>query len=412
MNISEILIDEEKSYIYMERYVNNGSPSGFSKNTTSEKTQPLGETKTFPVKIIRFDETIRMDEIGKTRFNILPDRCFFCHPDNLTHEILQNIKEHWEIVGEIDVSPTASGRTVKCVGENKFFLKLDYLGRLGRITRNLDVLHIQSANEVTAILKEAVLEGKMNPKFAFLLEDFGRVAHLPMEDGSTYEIGFILRDHELFAAQQSSEKLFLIPAFSLFGTDMKHPGDKLIVVQLFEKQDKSINEFAFVDVLKPIIDSYFDVLLHCGLCLEAHAQNTLVAIDEHYRIRYIVARDLESVDKDLPLREFFGYSNDVILAKNYKCLRETDYNYTIKHSFMFDFKLGNYLLDPLIETFQTNFAGFDVEETVRKIKALTRTYIEKLPKGYYPEEWYDYEKEIFEPDKKRPYVAHANPKYR
>lgn len=412
MNINEILLDDEKAYIYMERYVNNGSPSGFSKNTTSEKTQPQGETTSFPVKIIRFDETIRMEEIGKTRFNVLPDRCFFCHPDTLEHEILINIKEHWEIVGEIEVAPTASGRTVKCIGDNKFFLKLDYLGRLGRITRNLDTPHIQSANEVTTILKEAVLNGKMNSKFAFLLEDFGRVAYLPMENGGTYEIGFILRDNQLFKAQNSSEKFFLIPAFSLFGTDMKRPNDKPIIAQLFKEQDKSINEFAFEDVLKPIIDCYFDVLLNCGLCLEAHAQNTLIAIDEHYQIRYIVARDLESVDKDLSLREFFGYSNDIILAKNYKCLRNTDYNYTIKHSFMFDFKLGNYLLDPLLETFQKYFSEFKAEEIVGKIKAITHAYIDKLPQDYYPEKWYDYEKEIFDLDKKRPYIAHTNPRYR
>lgn len=412
MDITKIFKDKEKAYIYMERYVNNGSPSGFSKNTTSESTQPFNGNKTFPVKIIKFDDEIQVKEIGSTECYLLPDKSIFCHPDNIEHPILQKNKQHWEIVGEIEVSPTASGRTVKCVGENNFFIKLDYIGILGRIPRNLDLKRIQSAFEVTNIIKNAIKAGKMNTKFALLLEDYGRAAYLPTEEGKVYELGFVLRNDRIYSANEQVKDLALIPTFSLFGNDLNEPNSKSILVQLFEKQDKPINKYAFEDILKPIIDCYFDTLINCGLCIEAHAQNMLVAIDSNYQIQYIVARDMESVDKDLPLRKFLGLPDDEIVAQNYKCLRESDYNYQIMHSFMYDFKLGGYLLDPIIELFKNTYDEFDEELIVSQIKLLAQSYIAKLPLDYFSECWYDYANVIHEQGKKRPYVAHANPRYR
>ncbi len=410
MDISNII--KEKSYIYMERYINNGSPSGFSIHTTSKETQPKNGYETFPVKIIEFDETIEVKEIGETHCYSLPPRCVFCHPDNIKQPIFQDNREHWREIGYISVSPTASGRTVKCVGEHQFFIKLDYIGMLGRITRNLDLQRLQSAYEVTKIIGNALGSGKMNKKFAMLREDYGRVAYLPIGDGRFYEFGFVLRDNQIVSVTDCENELFLIPTFSLFGTDIFAPESKPLIVQLFEKQDKPVNDFAFEDVFKPIIDCYFDVLINCGLCLEAHAQNMLVAIDKNYKIRCIVARDFESVDKDLPLREFLGLSNDEIVAKNYKCLRKTDYNYQIMHSFMFDFKLGFYLLDPLIEALKKVGKDFNEEIILSKIKVLVNDYIKKLPSDYFPDCWYNYANVIHEPGKKRPYIAHENPRYR
>lgn len=395
----------------MERYVNNGSPSGFSKNTTSGKTQPLNGKKTFSVRILKFDETILVKEIGVTKCFSLPNQCIFCHPDNLDHPILQQNKTHWEEIGGIEVSPTASGRTVKCVGKNSFFIKLDYIGILGRISRNLDLKRIQSAYEVTNIIKNAIESNKMNDKYALLLEDYGRVAYLPLEDGTVYELGFVLRDDKIFSVQ-NQEELALIPTFSLFGNDSKDPKSKAILVQLFEKQDKPINEFAYFDVIKPIIDCYFDTLINCGLCIEAHAQNILIAIDKTYHIKNVVVRDMESVDKDLPLRKFLGLPDNEILAQNYKCLRESDYNYQIMHSFMYDFKLGFYLLDPIIELLKKIYVDFNEDLIISQIKALAQSYITKLPTDYFPVCWYDYANVIHEQGKKRPYVAHENPRYR
>ena len=221
------------------------------------------------------------------------------------------------------------------------------MGFLGRIRRNLDYQHLLSACEVTRDICSGIDSGIYNEKFGILKEDKGRVAYLPRKEGGFYEFGYLIREanphHRL-----ADDELFLVPAFSLFAKDLYAPTYKPLLLQLHEYRGKSINDFAYFDVLGQIVDCYFDALVNHGFGMEAHAQNTLIAIDSDCQIKLIVSRDMESADKDLPLREYLGVKSRID-ALDYKCLRETDYNYTIKHSFMFDFKLGEYLLSPIID---------------------------------------------------------------
>lgn len=408
MRLDRIIKDKERAYIYMERYVNNGSPSGFDrKNTSSKYTAPRGKFPNFNLLVLRFDESIEIKTIGKD-VDIIDERCVFCHPDNLNDAIFKEIHEHFDIVGCVQVAPTASARTVKLLGTD-YFVKLDYMGFLGRIKRNLDYQHLLSAYEVTRDMCNGIDNGIYNEKFGVLKENKGRVAYLPLKDGGFYEFGYLIREayphHRL-----NDEELYLIPAFSLFSKDLYAPKYKPILLQLYERSDKNINDFAFYDILGPIIDCYFDALINHGFGIEAHAQNTLIAINSKYQIKLIVFRDMESVDKDLPLRNYLGVLSPIEALK-YKCLREDDYNYTIKHSFMFDFKLGEYLLSPIIELLST-INGFDRSNIIEKVKNKSQSYISRLPNGYFPNVWYNYENRQFKEGEKRPYISHNNPKYR
>lgn len=408
MKLENIIKNKESAYLYMERYVNNGSPSGFDrKNTSSSFTSPRGRARNYELLVIEFDNDIMVRTIGEET-NIISDRCVFCHPDNLKEEIFQELSGRFKVVGTVTVAPTASPRTVKLIGYD-YFIKLDYVGYLGRIKRNLDFQHILSAFEVTRDISEGIDQGLYNERFGVLKENKGRVAYLPKKDGGYYEFGYLIRE---FVPHYRGERkdLFLIPAFSLFAHDTYAPKYKPLLFQILEKNNKEINEFAFNDVLGPILDCYFDALVNHGLAMESHAQNTLIAINRDYEIKLIVSRDMESVDKDLPLREYLGVNNE-ILAKDYKCIRSSDYNYTIKHSFMFDFKLGEYLLTPLIKLFSTD-ESFDVNEIIKKMKAKSRLYISRLPESYFPEEWFNYENKQFKAGEKRPYISNPNPKYR
>lgn len=183
-----------------------------------------------------------------------------------------------------------------------------------------------------------------------------------------------------------------------------------ICIQLYEESNKDINDFVYNELLLPFFDCYFDALTVHGLALEAHAQNMLVAINRNFQIKLIVARDMESVDKDIDLRDYLGVQS-LILSQNYKCIRKTDYNYTIKHSFMFDFKLGEYLITPILEIFET-VCGFNKNYIIKKIKERNREYIRLLPTDYFPAEWYNYGNIQFKDGEKRPYISHPNPKYR
>ncbi len=407
MLLQNILKNKDASYVYMERYVNNGSPSGFDKiHTSSDNTSPRSEIESFDLYVIRFNDSVKTKHVGD-EINVLENNCFFCHPDNLNNPIFQNTTHLWEIVTTVKAAPTASARTVKILGAD-YFVKLDYTGYLGRIRRNLDYQHLLSAHEVSRDICEGISSGKYNNCFGALKEDKGRVAYIPIEDGGFYEFGFIIREYKPFSS--CSEDLYLIPGFSLFSNDYYFPQDKPILLQLYEKSGKNINDFAFNDILAPLFNCYFDALTVHGLALEAHAQNTLIAIDKNYKIRLIVARDMESVDKDIDLRGYLGVAS-TILSQDYKCIRRNDYNYTIKHSFMFDFKLGEYLISPLMDLFNT-VPGFDNECIIELIKQNNARYLSILPANYFPDTWYNYENKQFEPNEKRPYISNPNPKYR
>mgnify|MGYP007011895998 CR=1 FL=1 len=408
MKLDRIVREKEEAYIYMERYVNNGSPSGFDrKNTSSKATAPRSKSPNYDLLVVRFDDRIEVKTIGE-KVDILGERCLFCHPDNLNSDILRETEGYYDIVDRVRVAPTASARTVKLLGSN-YFIKLDYIGYLGRIRRNLDYQHLLSAYEVTKEICDGIDSGIYNEKFGILKEDKGRVAYLPKKDGGFYEFGCLVREATTYH-RQNEKDLFLIPAFSLFANDLYVPTYKPLLLQLYECSGKDINDFAFNDLLGPMIDCYFDALVHNGFGMEAHAQNTLIAIDGNYQIRLIVSRDMESVDKDLPLREFLGVKNE-ISSLDYKCIREEDYNYIIKHSFMFDFKFGEYLLSPIIELL-SHVDGFKRQEIIEKMKAKSQSYISLLPKGYFPKVWYNYENRQFKEGEKRPYISNLNPKYR
>ena len=320
--------------------------------------------------------------------------------------------------------PTASGRTTFSI-ENNIFIKLAYLKILGRIPRHIPKEKIQSACEITRILKNIIDSGKTNSKFSILNEDKGRVAFLPQNDGY-YELGVIFRD--ALPYPMKDEFHALIPFFSLFSKEYE-PGsnwvpckfqDDPLVIQLYKKQNRnvSIDDFVLDDIIKPLLNTYFDALIYGGIELEAHAQNMLIAIDNKFNILQIVCRDLESAGRDITLMQHFNLKY-LDVAKNYKYILKTNIEvgekysiYQRTHSFMFDFKLGEYIITPLIECICEYNSGINKIEFEDKIKKYCDQFIKLLPEDFFPKEWCDYDDVVWDINKEKTYNWHENPKYR
>jgi hypothetical protein len=184
--------------------------------------------------------------------------------------------------------------------------------------------------------------------------------------------------------------------------------------QLFLKQDKQIEDFLFEDLIAPIYKSYFALILNCGLHLESHAQNTMIAIDKNYKIIGIVAKDMESIDKDLTLIEELNL-NISFTENSYKCIsKDLGNNYYKQHSFMFDFKLGEYLITKIIENATFYVPEIDKLSLISKIKNLNNFFIEQLPSNFFlsNNKWYSDEKKVRDRTKKKKYLENFNPKYR
>jgi len=397
--------------LYMERYINDGSPSGFSDITSSHPTKAKSINKHFYLIGLLFSDKVNIQDYGE-KPAFIDKWQMLAHPDMIyTPENNALLTECTKFdLTAILVSPTSSIRTVKALDKNGWFLKLHYDGLIGRNVRKLELQHAVSAVEVSKIIEKSIDAHKLPKKFFIQREPFARIIDLQDEQQKLYEWGIVLR--EPFAYPFNDKVKSLIPAFSLFSKDPKNPNHKSILTQLIEKQTKSVEDFLFEDLIAPVFESYFELLLKCGLQLECHAQNTLFVIDENFKVLGMVAKDMESIDKDISLMADLKISQS-IETMNYKCLRKSDYNYQIMHSFMFDFKLGEYLISPIIDDVIKNFPTFNAKSFIEKIKEFNKVYIAKLPKGFLPaNRWFSDKKEIRDRSKKKEYVENPNPKYR
>ncbi len=435
MKISDYINNPIESYIKAERYINNGSPSGFTINTTSVDTSPRQGKKTYDLGLYVFQEEIIIKNVGET-INVIPSNVIPIHPDMVSHKVFSNVG--LSQVGCLNVSPTASGRTV-FDSKKKSFIKLAYLDYLGRIVRHMEANKLLSAVEVTNQLIKVAKGGKTNPAFSFLREDQGRIAYIPFKlfnkefmdkiplscyNSQKYEYGVLFREFSPYPYINSKEHL--MPFFSLFSNEYDPISNTLntdhipFVIQFFNSQTKPIERFVLEDIMYPLFNTYFDALLLGGIELEAHAQNMLIAFDDNYRIKRIVCRDLESAGRDIDLMCYLGIEYKTTI-KDYKCNtrkpRESGEKYdkyTITHSFMFDFKLGEYIVSPLLRLISQYIPTFDIEKVEDKIKEFNKQFINKLPKDFFPcGEWCSYKSVNYEKTgQKRVYEWHQNPKYR
>lgn len=439
MMLEEFIQNPIGALIKAERYMNDGSPSGFSeKNTTSPETCPLSVIKSFAIKQLHFSDDIVIKEIGTPKAYPVEKNAMLIHPDMLTNKLLKGLE--FTMGEDIIVAPMASGRTVLPLLTEPFFIKLAYLGCLGRMIRHMGADKISSACEVTKQLIRAVETGKTNNKFAFLREDYGRIAYLPLSlDNVTendkipqsniqhklYEWGVIFR--EIIPFPYTNKEEILIPLFALFGhehnpvtKEIFPEQDPPLIIQLFNKQDEftEIDEFLCQKVIFPLYDTYFDALLLGGVELEAHAQNVLITIDSEYNINRIVCRDLESAGRDATLMDYLNITYDKVTPYKYNFLTEKEEGqkypkWQITHTFMFDFKLGEYVTTPLLNQCKLCFPHLDIEKICSEIREYNKKYIQRLPENFFPCDWCSYDNRNFEQEGiRREYRWHEPPKYR
>mgnify|MGYP001059422775 CR=1 FL=1 len=400
-DLSEEFVDE---WLELDRWVNSGSPSGFSAvHVTSESTLPTSPHRTFSLPI--FD--LRSTQVAYTHFGDRA-RClspweFPVHPD-----MSERFEEATKLspVRSIPASATSSMRTVFVEGrKGQAFLKLSYHDLLGRQVRLMTQDHVRSAVQVSRVLRRAILGHNVTASFGIFHEPFGVAL-----DGDALGLGWGYVERQ-FAPIMPQVDGQLIPAFSLFGNDRRRAKNTPLLHAIIGARKQLLRPDLFFNlVLRPVLDSYFGVLVKTGLQLELHAQNLVFLVPNSPRRSWrVVYRDMESVDKDLPLMRIAGtaapFINDV-----YKALREEDYNYQIKHSFMFDFKLGEYVLRPLVDCWE-KASSANVAELIRLIRRRVSHWQQVLPESFLPAGWYDYAP-VIHVGERRDYQFHAVPPFR
>lgn len=399
MRLQDIFKNPSSALNYLERIVNDGSKSGFTNiHTTSKETNPL-YSESYRVKKIYYDnKKIRsygnLPSFCKSKFD---DENIYIHPDWLLRDDL-----NFKYVEDAEVViPTSSSRTVKILNSN-YYLKLCYPGKLGRLYRNLEYPHLMSSIELTNLLEKMKKKQNAPIKFEFMPEIGGKILY-----DENKELGYIVR-----SIPDNIVDSIVIPGFSLFSKDKFSLEDEALIVQILYLKDNK-KEFFLENFCYPLIDIFFYCALNEGIILEMHSQNVLFSFDQNWDVYKIVLRDLESADKDLTIRESLKKTNK-FLSYPYKCISVNDRDYYLRHSFMYDHKLCEYLIDPLIECISNKF-NLNKTSIKKNIKEYVNLNYNREISRFFPEDglWYKYPNiEIDRSTKRRPFISFENPQYR
>lgn len=205
----------------MERYVNDGSPSGFTfAYPTSDATCPRSSPGAFKLFEFAAKAGVTLWDLGVVPPLLgtaadVSKSSIYVHPDMLGSSLLSSLvqpsfRESWFVV-----EPTASARTVRVESDTpERYLKLHYEGRLGRVRRRISLQHAQAATETDEMLMGLVQRGQVPETFAFLRETGARVLRSEVE-GKDVQWGMVWRNAQPFGAHADRIR-YIVPAFSLF----------------------------------------------------------------------------------------------------------------------------------------------------------------------------------------------------
>lgn len=195
------------SFMYLERYVNAGSPSGFSfQNTPGPGFCASDPTQHFDLPI--FDcapfGAVHVGDTPTLAIGELP-----VHPemaDNIAAVLGRAPSRH------LPATPTSSGRTLAVVANgDHFYAKVAYQRPLGRVTRRMTRAHVLSAIEVSRIYEIAIDAGRLSPSFYIYREHSGLYF---ADETSLGDWGYVERD----IAPYPRGTFIEVPAFALIAT--------------------------------------------------------------------------------------------------------------------------------------------------------------------------------------------------
>lgn len=403
MLLYEIEKNPTLAFDYLERQVNDGSKSGFTEiHNTSIQTNPFYSAGYHIMKLVSKRRNIECFGTSNYDNNLLgDDESIFIHPDWLLPQNIGIISEMGIIEKGLWVIPTSSSRTVRVDGSD-VYIKLHYPGVIGRLNRILGFQQLISGIEISSIFEEARHNNELPACFDYMPESFGRL----LRDGQN-EIGYIIRE-----LPKTIKDCYLVPGFSLFSYDRNALEAPQLLTQILELSN-SPRKFFFEEICFKLIDIFFCCALEEGLIPEMHSQNVVFAFNKQWKIEKIVLRDFESIDKDISIRcrlekrtNFEEYP--------YKCISSDDKNYLKRHSFMYDHKLGEYLLDPLVEC-AAPFFHINTQDIRKNLRNYVREIYGNAINNFFPPDgcWYKYPNiEIDHSTNERPFISMGSAVYR
>ena len=359
--------DSIKSFIHLERYVNQRNYSKFcNESYVSEEFTPLNGNENFNLKRLSDLSKVILNSKAKIAREIAKKNLFFVHPDSgYNFEIKET---------NFKASPTASTRTVLLRNFHKpLFVKTSLPKRISRFKRDLNEQSIRHSLRISKEIKNLC---NKTENFACLHEIIGLC----------YEnVGCLFRE---FNPSPKRKNRMLLPLFSLYSYDYKNPKENLLIEQISKKSKiPIINIIEWV--IKNIIEFWCLAIKERGLILEMHAQNTLLELDNKFNPKRIVVRDFCSVGIDKKVRENLGL--DLNFSKRLIGVN-ANFNRKEEYSLVYDYLICHHFLIPLLKIC-CNMYNLDFEY----LKNYTKKIFNKnFPiKNLFTNKCYGYTDEIF-----------------
>jgi len=375
MKLDAILTNPLSAWRYMERWVNDGSPSGFTKtNGPPSEFHPVFGHESFKISALSSREEL---SLGYWPNKEIPEGAW-AHPI-LTKKQTQTI---------LNVTPTASGRTVWPL--NSFYhIKLSYPLILGRVKRKIPFRVAAAGYENSIYI--AQIAKKCQKPFQVLPEIAVRGTVIDGEEHCC-----ILREIK------NITQGYVIPIFSLLSIDKNIPNEKTLLNQILHHSNYSERDnFLKNEILIPLID-IFSFFLEKGILPEFNGQNVLVSFNKNWTVKEFIIRDLSRSERFHP-----NFPSDLLKhSRKVKVLnRNSQAEYcAIRTSLAFDFKLSQYILKPIAQYAQHP----------EKLKKEIAKYAQSiLTLSYFPKnrKWHTL-KPVLLTNGEVPLLTHENPQWR
>jgi hypothetical protein len=336
MKLHDILSNPQDALTYVERFVNDGSPSGYSVvHSTSDETSPFNLNPWFTPYVcisqknnfISFGDIPEFDELNLSS----NQNWILVHPDMYKNDFFKNSSFNLIRFEHLKVSPTSSGRTVQLLNhKNRDYVKLHYDGILGRVHRGLSFKKAVAGPELSQYILRNI--ANLDNKISLFPETGARVL-VNRKLNEDNEWGMTWRSGVPYF--QNKEKIaFILPIYALFSYDRLASYESKLLLQLIDLQNVDPIEYVIEKLVYQIIDCYFELILNLGIQPEWNAQNLLIGFDKDLEPIKFIMRDIESIDKDLTMMKLLNI-NETFQSFPHKCIFKDQYNYQIKHSFMY-----------------------------------------------------------------------------
>lgn len=380
-------------HIYAERYVNKGAYHSYRHfSEVSKKYRPLDGYCNFQLPYFLLPKNVANTYFSKSSSGIknwvdkFSDIPFFVHPDMLeTYKktgLRQLLKS--KIAGWVTAVPTASTRTVMVDLDGEIqMVKVDMSGkRLGRLTRQLPQKSVKRSQIVHDIIQK-IPENKLPETFAYFPEILG-ITYNEVAGG----LGNIYREYQIFP--KANKKRWILPLFSLYSQDIRHPGNELVIEQLIRYSGMNPVDFFEQKIVRPYIYNALFMAFKNGLLFEPHPQNVLIELDEDFHFTRFVYRDLQTVIVDADLRRELGFNDSFPPETKIIASWQEGLDKKLEYSSFYDHRMAYQTLEEVILAIAGKYPAHiaELEKVVKKIFSEVTSELNIDVDNYFPKDTY------------------------